>query len=295
MRCRLFKVSFSYYSFISVITLTIALIIIKFVLLKRLMIMTNERPLILITNDDGVFAKGINTLIEIARPFGDVVIFAPDTVQSGMSNAITAHNPIFFSKLFAGEGYTIYSVTGTPTDCIKLACHTLFKNRKPDLLLSGINHGSNSSINVFYSGTMGAVFEGCANRISSVGFSLCDHSWDADFSHAVPYIKSIIEKVLKEPLPNNTCLNVNIPAGEIKGVKICRQANGCWKEEFKSKKDKNGLTEYWLTGEFCNEEPLSEDTDDWALAHHYISIVPCNINISDTQYIKDLKDKDFSI
>lgn len=257
--------------------------------------MTNDRPLILITNDDGVFAKGINTLIEIAHTFGDVVVFAPDTAQSGMSNAITTHGPVFFSKLSSENGVTVYSVTGTPTDCVKLACYTIFKDRKPDLLLSGINHGSNASINVFYSGTMGAVFEGCANRISSVGFSLCDHSWEADFSFASPYIKLIIDRILKDPLPNNICLNVNIPFGEIKGVKACRQANGYWKEEFEQKKDKEGLTGYWLAGEFYNEEPLADDTDDWALDNHYVSIVPCQIDISDKQYINYLRNKDFTI
>ncbi len=252
-------------------------------------------PLILITNDDGVFAKGINTLVDIALLFGDVVVFAPDVVRSGMSNAITPHNPVVFSKLFSENRLTVYSCTGTPTDCVKLSCYALFKDRKPDLLLSGINHGSNASINVIYSGTMGAAFEGCANRIPSIGFSLCDHSWDADFSASTHYVKSIIGMVLEKSLPNEVCLNVNIPAGEIKGVKICRQALGYWKEEFESRQDKNGSTGYWLTGEFVNQEPEAEDTDDWALANGYVSIVPTSIDLSNKEYINAIKDWELKI
>lgn len=250
-----------------------------------------ERPLILITNDDGVFAKGINTLIEIARPFGDIVVFAPDSVRSGMSSAITAHNRLVFSKLFAEEGLTVYSTTGTPTDCVKLSCYALFKDRTPDLLLSGINHGSNASINVLYSGTMGAALEGCANCIPSIGFSLCDHSWDADFSISKPYVSSIIDKVLKNPPPQGVCLNVNMPQGEIKGMKVCRQAQGYWKEEFESRQDKDGFTGYWLTGKFVNNEPDAEDTDDWALANGYISIVPTKTDLSDKEYIEYLQNR----
>ena len=254
-----------------------------------------KRPLILVTNDDGVFAKGINTLIEIALSFGDVVVFAPDVVRSGMSNAITAHSPIVYSKLFSEGGLTVYSCTGTPTDCVKLSCYALFKDRKPDLLLSGINHGSNASVNVIYSGTMGAVLEGCANRISSIGFSLCDHSWDADFSISKAYIQSIIGLVLENSLPNEICLNVNIPNGAIKGVKICRQALGYWREEFEPRQDKNGSTGYWLTGEFVNQEPDAEDTDDWALANGYVSIVPTTVDLSNKEYINAIKDWELKI
>ncbi len=253
--------------------------------------MNNEekRPLILITNDDGVFAKGINTLIEIALSFGDVVVFAPDAVRSGMSNAITAHSPVAYSRLYSEGNLTVYSCTGTPTDCIKLANYALFQERKPDLLLSGINHGSNASINVIYSGTMGAAFEGCANLIPSVGFSLCDHSWDADFSAARGYIKSIIGLVLENSLPSEVCLNVNIPKGAIKGAKICRQALGHWQEEFEPRQDKNGITGYWLMGKFLNREPDAEDTDDWALSNGYISIVPTSVDLSDKKSAQAIK------
>jgi len=251
-----------------------------------------ERPLILITNDDGVFAKGINTLVEIALSFGDVVVFAPDAVRSGMSNAITAHSPVVYSKLSSEEGLTVYSCTGTPTDCVKLSCHALFKNRKPDLLLSGINHGSNASINVIYSGTMGAALEGCANQIPSIGFSLCDHSWDADFSISKPYIESVIGWVLENPLPEGICLNVNIPKGEVKGMRVCRQALGHWDEEFESRQDKNGSTAYWLTGKFVNREPDAEDTDDWALSNGYVSIVPTSVDLSDKEYVNMIKDRE---
>ena len=248
-----------------------------------------KRPLILITNDDGVFAKGINTLIEIALSFGDVVVFAPDVVRSGMSNAITVHNPVMYSKLFSEEGLTVYSCTGTPTDCVKLANYVLFQERKPDLLLSGINHGSNASVNVIYSGTMGAALEGCANLIPSIGFSLWDHSWDADFEPARAYVKSIIGLLLKNSLPNEVCLNVNIPQGTIKGAKICRQALGHWQEEFEPRQDKNEITGYWLTGKFINHEPNAEDTDDWALANGYISIVPTSVDLSNKECVESIK------
>ena len=251
-----------------------------------------KRPLILITNDDGVFAKGINTLIEIARSFGEVVVFAPDSARSGMSNAITVYSPVVYSKLFSEEGVTVYSCTGTPTDCVKFSRYALFKEREPDLLLSGINHGSNASINVIYSGTMGAVLEGCANGIPSVGFSLCDHSWDADFSVSKPYIKSIIGWVLENPLPEGVCLNVNIPVGELNGMKICRQASGYWKEEFEPRQDKNGITGYWLTGEYVNREPDAEDTDDWALNNRYVSIVPTLVDLTDRGRIDMFKGLD---
>ncbi len=248
-----------------------------------------KHPLILITNDDGVFAKGINTLIEIALSFGEVVVFAPDVTRSGMSNAITAHNPVIYSKLYSKENLTVYSCSGTPTDCVKLANYTLFQERKPDLLLSGINHGSNASINVIYSGTMGAVLEGCANLIPSIGFSLCDHSQDADFSAAKSYIKSVIGLLLENPLPDEVCLNVNIPEGAIKGAKVCRQALGHWQEEFEPRQDKNGTTGYWLTGKFVNYEPNAEDTDDWALANGYISIVPTSVDLSNKECVNAIK------
>ena len=246
-----------------------------------------ERPLILITNDDGVFAKGIKTLIETALPFGEVVVFAPDAAQSGMSNAITVHRAVTYTQLSSEEGLTIYSATGTPTDCVKLSSHVLFQEKKPDLLLSGINHGSNASVNVIYSGTMGAVFEGCMNGIPSIGFSLCDHDPDADFSSSIPAIRTIIEKTLKKPLPADVCLNVNIPKGNVKGIKVCRQALGYWKEEYESRQDENGQTGYWLTGQFFNRDLHVEDTDDWALANGYATIVPCGVDLSVKEHITE--------
>jgi len=248
-----------------------------------------ERPLILVTNDDGVFAKGIKALVEATLPFGDVVVFAPDTARSGMSNAITVYNAVTYTKLSSKEGLTIYSSNGTPTDCVKLACHVLFQERRPDLLLSGINHGSNASVNVIYSGTMGAVFEGCMNGTPSIGFSLCDHDPDADFSPSIPYIRTIIEETLKKPLPWGVCLNVNMPEGDIKGVKVCRQALGYWKEEYEAQQNENGQTGYWLTGRFVCRDEHVEDTDDWALANGYVSIVPCNVDLSDKGYIIEIK------
>ena len=251
--------------------------------------MTKERPLILITNDDGVFAKGINVLIETALPFGDVVVFAPDTARSGMSNAITVYHAVTCTELLSKEGLTIYSSNGTPTDCVKLSSHLLFQERKPDLLLSGINHGSNASVNVIYSGTMGAVLEGCMSGIPSIGFSLCDHDPDADFSRSIPYIRTIIKEALKKTLPLGVCLNVNIPTGDVKGLKVCRQALGYWEEEYEAQQDENGQTGYRLTGQFVNRDVLAEDTDDWALAGGYASIVPCHVDLSNKEYIPEIK------
>ena len=187
--------------------------------------------LILITNDDGVNAKGISELVGIARKYGKVLVVAPDGARSGQSNAITMTEPLYKTKLLEEDGLTIYKCSGTPTDCVKMALNNIL-DKKPDFIFSGINHGSNSSVNVIYSGTMGAVLEGCSQGITSVGFSLCDHSKDADFSLFLPFVESIIAKVSTQDLPQGVCLNVNAPIGEIKGVRVCMQSKGQWIEEF---------------------------------------------------------------
>jgi 5'-nucleotidase len=250
-----------------------------------------KRPVILITNDDGAFSMGIKTLMNVASKFGDVVVFAPDKVQSGTSNAISTKTPILSSKLYSQDGVTVYSSSGTPTDCVKLAFYSLFRDVKPDLLLSGINHGSNTSVNTIYSGTMGAALEGCINHVPSIAFSLCDYSWNADFSHTIPFIEKIIDFVLRDSLSFGTCLNVNFPKGEVKGIKVCRQANAYWDEEFDPRKGKYGFNEYWLVGKFVNREPLSRDTDMWAIDNGYASMVPIKIDMSDMDSIKYLKTK----
>jgi len=215
-----------------------------------------KRPLILVTNDDGISAPGLRNLIRIMNDFGDVFVVAPDGPQSGMGHAITIEATIRCDKIIIEEGPQIeYSCSGTPVDCVKLAVNQLL-NRKPDLCVSGINHGSNSSINVIYSGTMSAAVEGALEGIPSIGFSLLDFSHNADFSEAEKYIIKITKSVLKNGIDSGVCLNVNIPKhidGEsIQGIKVCRQANANWEEEFEERKDPKGRTYYWLTGKFVN-------------------------------------------
>lgn len=248
------------------------------------------RPLILVTNDDGIDAKGIGVLAELMTEIGDVIVVAPAFPQSGQSNSLTVSAPIRYKKVEECSGAIRYSCTGTPTDCVKLALNELL-DRKPDLLVSGINHGSNAAINVIYSGTMGAAFEGCENGIPAIGFSLTDHDMDADFSNFKLYIQKIAKTVLEKGLPNRICLNVNAPVGEIKGIRIARQCDGYWTKEFDKRDDPRGNgSYYWLTGYFHNIEPESTDTDEWALANGYISIVPTKIDMTDYQLMDSVKE-----
>lgn len=248
------------------------------------------RPLILITNDDGIDAKGIQVLGRLMSRIGDVVVFAPDGPRSGQSNALTVHTPLRFKKKDEMPHLVSYSCNGTPTDCVKLALHEVLKERKPDLLVSGINHGSNAAINVIYSGTMGAVFEGCESGIPSIGFSLLDHDSNADFSFFEPYILRIVQQVLEKGLPSRVCLNVNAPLGEIAGMQVVRQCNGYWTEEFEKRSDPRGSGHYfWLTGRFHNLEPEAEDTDEWVLSQGYISIVPTTIDMTSYRELDDMK------
>lgn len=255
--------------------------------------MTDKKPLILITNDDGITSKGIAELIKIARELGDVVVVAPDGPRSAQSNALTVENPIYSKKVSSkDDGVKLYQCSGTPTDCVKLALNKVLK-RKPDLLLAGINHGSNAAVNVIYSGTMGAVFEGCINKIPSIGVSITDHNKNADFSIAAPYFLTIIRKFIENPLPNGVCLNVNAPMGEIKGVKVCRQTKGYWTEEFDARISPHGNDYFWLTGYFVNLEPDNMDTDEWALANGYVSIVPTRIDTTEYGVLNDLKSQGY--
>ncbi|HRU64050.1 MAG TPA: 5'/3'-nucleotidase SurE [Paludibacteraceae bacterium] len=250
--------------------------------------MIMNKKLILITNDDGFDAKGIQVLTKLMTRFGDVVVVAPDVPRSAQSNALTVTQPIRFRKIEENEQVIRYSCTGTPTDCVKIALNEIL-SQKPDLLVSGINHGANSAINVLYSGTIGAVLEGCVNRIPSIGFSLCSYQADPDFTNFEPYILQIVQTVLEKGLPNDVCLNVNAPSGEIKGILITRQCKGFWTQEFAGRTDPAGRAYYWLTGYFENREPEAEDTDEWALSHGYISVVPIKVDMTSYETIELLK------
>lgn len=241
-----------------------------------------SKPLILVTNDDGITAPGIRVLIEVVQTLGEVVVVAPDSPQSGMGHAITVNDMLHVKKVSPfGPSITAYSCSGTPVDCVKMGVHELIK-RKPDLCVSGINHGSNSSINVIYSGTMSAAVEAGIEGIPAIGFSLQDFSWEANFEPAKTYIRSIVQRVLEEGLPAGTVLNVNfpkLPAEAIKGIRICRQAHAYWQEKFDKRMSPFGKEYYWLTGEFINLDK-GEDTDEWALTQGYVSIVPVQFDLT---------------
>ncbi|MEG1885298.1 MAG: 5'/3'-nucleotidase SurE [Alistipes sp.] len=250
-----------------------------------------KERLILVTNDDGYNSKGIHAAIEVARKFGQVVVIAPETMQSGMSSAITMFTPLYLRKVSHEEGVEVYAFSGTPVDCVKMAFDYLLKDRKVDLVISGINHGSNSAVNVLYSGTMGAAMEGSFYGCPSVGLSLTDHAADADFDAAVLYGEQIIRSVLEARITLPLCLNVNVPIGEpreIRGVKVCRQNQGFWKEEFYAHQDPRGREYFWLTGEFINRESDATDTDEWALANGYVSVVPVQVDLTAYKQMKQL-------
>lgn len=236
--------------------------------------MTQERPLILVTNDDGYDARGIQVLATIASAYGDVLVVAPDGARSGMSSALTVNSPLRLVERAPVGEVRVFSCSGTPVDCVKTALHAL-TDRKPDLLLSGINHGSNAAVNNIYSGTMGAAMEGCIVGIPSVGFSILDHSPSADFDPIRAHVDSIIASVMAKGLPAGICLNVNFPARcEVLGVKVVRAAIGHWTEEYADYTDPHGKPFYWLTGKFHNEEPGDPATDEYWLARQYGTVVP---------------------
>lgn len=248
----------------------------------------NKRPLILISNDDGYQAKGINSLIKAMQELGDVVVFAPQHHQSGMSSAISTMQPLRTKKYIDEEGLTAYYCNGTPVDCVKLALNE-FLDRKPDLLVSGINHGSNAGISVIYSGTMGAAIEGCIFEVPSIGFSLCDHSQDADFDNTCKVAQTVANKVLDKGLPQGVCLNVNVPKGEVRGIKVSSQTQGKWVNEYKKAYDGIGLDVYWMTGNFENWEEHNGSSDEWALANGYAAVVPVKVDMTDYKFFEDLK------
>ncbi len=249
------------------------------------------KPLILIANDDGVDAKGIAALIEMVKPYGRLVVVAPEVSNSGMSHALTFEQPLRLRMVSKSDDISIYACNGTPVDCVKLAMSQVVSD-KPTLLVSGINHGSNSSISVLYSGTLAAAAEGSLYEIPSIGFSLLDSSRDADFSASVHYGRMIVEKVLKDSFHPRTYLNINIPKlsiEEIKGVQLCRQTDGTYREEYEKRIDPHGKEYYWLTGTYINNEPDATDTDEYFLSQGYITVVPVHPDMTAYDELEKMK------
>jgi 5'-nucleotidase len=254
-----------------------------------------KQPVILITNDDGITAPGIRNLIEAVKDLGKIVVVAPDKAQSGMGHAITIGVPLRLHKVNFFEDVEAYQCTGTPVDCVKLAVDKVL-HHKPDICLSGINHGANHSINVIYSGTMSAAVEAAIESIPSIGFSLLDFSIDADFSAARKYARTLVQQMLSHPVNKHCVLNVNFPIAtidEVKGMKICRQAYAKYEEDFIERDDPHGRKYYWLTGEFVNFDE-GTDTDVWALANNFVSVVPVQFDLTNYK-LKEKLENDWDI
>ena len=250
-----------------------------------------SKPLILISNDDGITAPGIRFLIKAMKAIGSVVVVAPDSPQSAKSHSISITNPLRYKLIEESVDYKEFSLNGTPVDCVKFALHKLL-NRRPDIIVSGINHGSNASINIIYSGTMAAATEGAMGGIPSIGFSILDYNEDVDFSHAESYLIDIVNRVLNDGLPPKTALNVNFPTpngSAYKGLKVCRQADGYWREDFDERFDpRDGKPYFWLKGEFLLQDS-GEDTDEFALKNYFVSLVPVKFDFTDYDNINTLK------
>ncbi len=252
--------------------------------------MTSQRPLILVTNDDGISAKGIRSLYESVEAFGDIVIIAPDSPQSGTGHAITINDPLRLdeSKLFDGE--EAYACSGTPVDCVKLGIYEIME-RKPDLIVSGINHGANIATNVLYSGTMSAAVEGAMEGIPSIGFSLCSFDAQADFDTAKEVVKTVVASSLEKPFPKGICLNINVPYvhGEaFKGIKVCRQAHAYWEDRFDKRLDQFNRPYYWLTGEFA-EQYQTQGTDVYWIDNGYATVVPTQFDMTAYNVLNELE------
>jgi len=255
-----------------------------------------DLPLIFVTNDDGIHAAGLHTLIEVMRALGKVVVVAPDKPQSGTAHAITTNLPLRLHVIRKEENFEEYSCNGTPADCVKLGFKIVMRG-KPDILVSGINHGSNASVSIIYSGTMAAVLEGAMSGVPSVGFSLVDLSPAADFTPSRKYVRKITEEVLGNGLPEGVCLNVNIPkagSDEIRGIKVCRQSGGCWQEDFDERTDPNGRNYYWLKGVFIKSDN-GLDTDEEALANNFVSVVPVQFDMTAHKAIEELHNWDLDV
>jgi 5'-nucleotidase len=252
-----------------------------------------SKPLILVTNDDGINSKGIKILVDIMAKFGEVLVVAPDSPQSGMGHAITVGNTLRLYKTKVFNGINSYQCSGTPVDCVKLAKHHILQSKRPDLLVSGINHGPNTSISVVYSGTMAAALEAAIDDIPAIGFSLCDYASNADFSHVTGHVERITRQVLDKGLPDGIALNVNIPSqksGPIQGIRVCRQARARWKEAFDERIDPYGERYFWMAGDF-NMLDNGEDNDVWAIKNNYISVVPTKFDMTSHDSIQELKRK----
>jgi 5'-nucleotidase len=253
------------------------------------MIMETKKPLILISNDDGYQAKGINELVRMVRDYGDVLVCAPDGPRSGQACAFSATVPLTLTQLHQEDGLQIWACNGSPVDCVKMALAELCP-RRPDLVIGGINHGDNASVNTHYSGTMGVTLEGCMKYISSIAFSLCDHRADADFTPLEPYIRQMTQRVLAEGLPQGVCLNVNFPLVNVfKGVKICRMSRGTWLNEVTRCHHPRDYDYWWMVGHYQNDEPEAEDTDRWALDHGYVAITPTRVDVTAYEAMEQLK------
>jgi 5'-nucleotidase len=252
-----------------------------------------NKPLILVSNDDGITSKGILTLVNVMKEIGDVLVVAPDSPQSGMGHAITVGETLRLEENYIFKDVQAFECSGTPADCVKIARHFVLKGqRQPDIVVSGVNHGSNTSISVLYSGTMSAAIEGAIEGTPAIGFSLCDYSHDADFSHTHEYIKKITLQVLDKGLPKGVALNVNFPPARqelLKGVRVCRQANAKWVEEFDQRYDPNGRRYFWMAGNFINFDK-GEDNDEWAIANNYVAVVPCMFDLTAHQAIPVLNE-----
>ncbi len=255
--------------------------------------MENKKPFILISNDDGYQAKGINSLVDMIRDMADILVCAPESGRSGMACAFSANDPLVLVPQRQEEGLEVWSCNGTPVDCVKLALEELCKERRPQMVIGGINHGDNASVNAHYSGTMGVTLEGCMKYIPSLAFSLCTHDWFADFESLRPYIRKIVRKVLDDGLPKGVCLNVNFPVvDQFKGVRVCRMAPGTWDNEVVKCRHPRGYDYWWMVGRYTNDEPEAEDTDNWALRHGYIAITPTKIDVTSYEMIEQMKNWD---
>lgn len=248
-----------------------------------------QKPLILVTNDDGITAPGIRNLVEFMNEIGEVIVVAPNSPQSGKGHAITINSTLTFEEINLDGPQKDYSLSGTPVDCVKFALDKILP-RRPDLVVSGINHGANSSINVIYSGTMSAAVEAGVEGLQAIGFSLLDFSWEADFTQAKDYIQNIVKKVLEKPMPKGIVLNVNIPKlpkEDIKGIRVCKQANAKWEESFDERINPHGKKYFWLSGYFNNMDS-SKNADETALSEGYISIVPVKFDLTAHEYLAEL-------
>ena len=252
--------------------------------------MEHKKPIILITNDDGISAKGIRSLYDVVKNLGEIYIVAPDSPQSGMGHAITINNPLRINKVDFFDDTIAYSCSGTPVDCVKLGIFEVMKC-KPDLIVSGINHGANTSTNVLYSGTMSAAVEGAMENIPSIGFSLCNFDSDADFSVAKMVVEKVVKKVLSDGMPEGVCLNVNVPdiaISEFKGIKFCHQAKAFWEDSFDKREDQFGKPYFWLTGHFLDQYK-TDDTDLYWIDKGFASVVPTQFDMTSYKALKELE------